>query len=80
MPTIYTKVSQEKCIACGLCQIKAPAIFDYTEDGIAFNQLDNNQGSEPLSASVLTEFKAAYVICPTHAILRASNPFPSSKS
>ncbi|MGX7419231.1 ferredoxin [Carnobacterium gallinarum] len=75
MSEIYTKVAQEKCIACGLCQIKAPAIFDYTEVGIAFNQLDQNQGSQTIPTNLTDEFKAAYLICPTHAILRASKPF-----
>ncbi|MDR0199386.1 MAG: ferredoxin [Streptococcaceae bacterium] len=25
---------QERCIACGICQIEAPNVFDYRDDGI----------------------------------------------
>ena len=28
------KIIPKKCIACGLCQIKAPETFDYYDDGI----------------------------------------------
>ncbi|MBN2904598.1 MAG: ferredoxin, partial [Enterococcus sp.] len=28
------KIIPERCIACGLCAIYAPEIFDYDEDGI----------------------------------------------
>lgn len=28
------KIIPEKCIACGLCQLKAPDVFDYDLDGL----------------------------------------------
>jgi len=39
---IYTKVDCESCIACGICQLRAPEIFEYDAEGIAFVKQDNN--------------------------------------
>lgn len=80
MPKFYTKVDQEKCIACGLCQIKAPQIYDYTEDGLAYNLIDQNTGQMPLPDALISEFKLAYTACPTNAILRKSEPFNAAPS
>lgn len=33
---LYSQVIPERCIACGLCQLKAPDLFDYDQEGIAF--------------------------------------------
>lgn len=73
----YTKVDQEKCIACGLCQIKAPHIFNYNEEGIAYTISDNNKGSVPLANNEIAVFKDAYLACPTGAIIRSTTPFPA---
>ena len=32
--SLLCKLVPERCIACGLCQIEAPDIFDYDEEGI----------------------------------------------
>lgn len=61
------KIIPEKCIACGLCQIKAPHLFDYYDNGIVkFLQSDTLETPlpEPLDPSVLE----AYRKCPTRAI------------
>ncbi|TFI70596.1 ferredoxin [Carnobacterium divergens] len=71
----YTKVDQEKCIACGLCQIKAPQVFNYNEEGIAYTISDNNKGILPLPTDVIPHFKEAYQACPTGAIVRRTTTF-----
>jgi ferredoxin len=73
---MYTKVVPEQCIACGLCQLKAPELFDYDENGIAYVKIDNNQGNREIPLPLLASFKAAYTVCPTGAILRRDQPFP----
>lgn len=76
----YTRVVPEECIACGLCQLKAPELFDYDENGIAYVKIDNNQGSQPIPAALLAQFKDAYTTCPTGAIKRQKQPFePKTK-
>lgn len=72
---MYTKVNRIECIACGLCQLKAPKIFDYDPEGIAFCKLDHNQGQVKLPAQSLEHFKAAYLNCPTGAIKRQTQAF-----
>lgn len=76
----YTRVVPEECIACGLCQLKAPELFDYDENGIAYVKIDNNQGSKPIPAVLQAHFKAAYTACPSGAIKRQNQPFtPKTK-
>ncbi|WP_125981136.1 ferredoxin [Loigolactobacillus iwatensis] len=72
---MYSKVQQEQCIACGLCQINAPQLFDYQTNGIAYFKPDNNLGKTPIAADQLANFKKAYQNCPTHAIIRQNIPF-----
>ncbi|MGX6970718.1 ferredoxin [Vagococcus bubulae] len=61
------KIIPEKCIACGLCQLKAPDVFDYYDNGIVrfkdSEQLEVNF-KDPLPEEILT----AYQKCPTRAI------------
>lgn len=71
----YTKINQENCIACGLCQIISPALFDFTPDGIAFTRKDDNKGITPVSSEEMDVFRKAYQQCPTGAILRSEEPF-----
>ncbi|MGO3381172.1 MAG: ferredoxin, partial [Loigolactobacillus coryniformis] len=33
---MYSRVQREECIACGLCQLRAPALFNYDKEGIAY--------------------------------------------
>ncbi|WP_107995379.1 ferredoxin [Trichococcus paludicola] len=72
----YTKVNQDNCIACGLCQIISPALFDYTSEGIAFSIMDSNTGKAPIPTEHFDAFLDAYRKCPTGAILRSESPFP----
>ncbi|KRK34244.1 ferredoxin [Loigolactobacillus bifermentans] len=71
----YSRVQQENCIACGLCQLKAPHLFDYDAEGIAYFKPDHNQSVTPIPDSERTAFKAAYQQCPTHAIQHQKGPF-----
>ena len=52
----YTKVNQDNCIACGLCQIISPDLFDYTSEGIAFTKMDSNEGNAPIPPNDLKRF------------------------
>lgn len=72
---IYATVACAECIACGICQIKAPTLFDYDEEGIARMLHDENTGKIPLTTEQLKDFLAAYRQCPTGAIKRSSFPF-----
>ncbi|MGY3724046.1 ferredoxin [Granulicatella balaenopterae] len=72
---LYACVNQEECIACGLCQLKSPALFDYNEEGLAFITLDQNLGQAAIPSPLTDEFKQAYVHCPTGAIKRSNQPF-----
>lgn len=73
----YTRVISEKCIACGLCQLKAPQLFDYDADGIAYVKIDQNTGQTPIDPKDMIAFKAAYKACPSSAIKRQQSPFTS---
>ncbi|SFE31378.1 ferredoxin [Trichococcus pasteurii] len=75
----YTKVNQDNCIACGLCQIISPNLFDYTSEGIAFSKMDLNAGKVPIPEERFGAFLDAYRKCPTGAILRSDRPFPPSE-
>lgn len=71
----YTKINREACIACGLCQIYAPTLYEYDENGIAFTRKDNNRGSVPVEDEEFAAFRKAYTQCPTGAVLRSETPF-----
>jgi len=57
----------EKCIACGLCYLHYPEVFDCKDDGIAFIKKE----SKPLQQEMATP--AAYR-CPTRAIEIIEHP------
>lgn len=71
----YTKINQEKCIACGLCQMISAELFDFTPEGIAFTRKDGNKGITAVSSEETADFRSAYQQCPTGAILRSDYPF-----
>lgn len=75
---LYAKVRCEECIACGICQLKAPRLFDYDDEGIALMTQDGNTGTTPLDPADIPAFKDAYISCPTGAIKRSSHPFDST--
>lgn len=62
------QIIPEKCIACGLCQVKAPNIFDYTDDGIVIFK-DSDQLEQIIPEKEQEHCLAAYQKCPTRAII-----------
>lgn len=63
------KLVPEKCIACGLCQLKAPELFDYSDDGIVLFLEEPHEKSLVLRENQESAATAAYRKCPTRAIL-----------
>ncbi|KRN29438.1 hypothetical protein IV38_GL000322 [Lactobacillus selangorensis] len=74
---MYTKIDRERCIACGICQLKAPELFDYDSEGVAFGKRDDNKGTAAIPPADRIQFRSAYTSCPTGAILRSKKPFSS---
>lgn len=68
---MFYKVCQEDCIACGLCQLKAPQLFTYDDEGIAH---PTQNLYTPIPTDLLVSFKNAYIHCPTGAIKRSKKP------
>ncbi|MDR0922597.1 MAG: ferredoxin [Lactobacillales bacterium] len=58
----------EECIACGLCAIYAPDIFDYDDDGLVLFK-DTNAKEITVSNSKKEELLVAYRKCPVRAII-----------
>ena len=63
------KIVPEKCIACGLCQVLAPAIFDYTADGIVLFANSPTETELSIAKPLHEQAMAAYKECPTRAIV-----------
>gem|GEM_PF-370947 len=49
------KIIPERCIACGLCAIYAPEIFDYDEDGIVLFAQEPNARQQFISQNCLSQ-------------------------
>ncbi|GGC80975.1 ferredoxin [Enterococcus wangshanyuanii] len=62
------KIIPDKCIACGLCQIYAPEIFDYDDDGIVLLTHDHSAQQEWISDDEQRNVLTAYRKCPVRAI------------
>ena len=62
------KIIPERCIACGLCAIYAPEIFDYDEDGIVLFAQEPNARQQFIIEDQQEKVKTAYRKCPTRAI------------
>lgn len=58
----------EKCIACGLCQVLAPEIFDYTPEGIVLFADNPTEKTMTIQPDLAEKALAAYRECPTRAI------------
>lgn len=61
----HYSLDKESCIACGLCQTKAPQHIDYDDEGIVCF-IDN-------ITSLVTndsEMEEAFRQCPVHAIIK----------
>ncbi|MFC6386524.1 ferredoxin [Sporolactobacillus kofuensis] len=71
----YTRVDKDTCISCGACEMAAPDIFNYDENGLAFSIIDENKGIKPIPKELLMDLEDAYDGCPTESILVSDHPF-----
>ena len=59
------KIIPDKCIACGLCHVNAPRIFDYHDNGIVkFYTTSALEAEIPTDDHTITAVKK----CPTAAL------------
>jgi Ferredoxin len=59
------KIIPDKCIACGLCHLHAPDVFDYYDNGIVkFYDTKETQKDFSETSSLLLAVKS----CPTAAL------------
>lgn len=65
--SLLCKLVPERCIACGLCQIEAPDIFDYDEEGIVLFAQEPEAHQQFVSEK--EPIQKAYQKCPVRAIL-----------
>ena len=63
-----TWVDKDTCIACGACGATAPDVFDYDDDGIAYNIMDDNQGTAEIPEEMHDDVRDAADGCPTESI------------
>ncbi len=66
------KIKPELCIACGLCAVYAPDIFDYDEDGIILFKEEPEASQQFLRPAEEAAVKRAAQKCPVRAILLES--------
>ena len=59
---MYTKVSKDLCIGCGLCPAMCPDIYKMDNDGKAVVMKSDVHGHEAVEACEAADS------CPTHAI------------
>lgn len=71
----FTIVDKETCIACGACGAAAPDIYDYDDDGIAFNMLDDNTGTAEIPEELHEDMMDAFEGCPTDSIRVSDQSF-----
>jgi ferredoxin len=76
----YTRVDRDTCISCGACEMAAPDIFNYDDQGLAFSIIDDNKGIKPIPEELLMDLTDAYEGCPTESILISDKPFEHSDS
>ena len=57
----------EKCIACGLCYLNYPEVFDCNDDGIAFVKKESTDRQQDDSTPAVFQ-------CPTRAIEIVGHP------
>lgn len=76
------KIIPEKCIACGLCHLYAPEVFDYDDAGIVrfYRDKEGNEDIEDKSAQLAQDFNKnldnlskAVKNCPTRALQSEQN-------
>jgi ferredoxin len=66
---LLCKIVPERCIACGLCQLAAPQIFDYDEEGIVLFAQEPEAHQQFVKEADESNVKKAYQKCPVRAIL-----------
>lgn len=73
----FAKVEQDGCIACGVCGSVAPDIFDFNDEGVAFNMFggDNNTGTVEIGEDLYAALTDATENCPTEVITVQDTPF-----
>lgn len=62
------KLNKDNCIACGICYLIAPELFDYDPYGIVMFQNNMEQTKRILSDSEVPNALQACKQCPTRAI------------
>jgi len=62
-----TWVEKDTCIACGACGATAPDVFDYDDEGLAYNKLDDNSKTADVS-EYADDVRDAADGCPTDSI------------
>lgn len=67
--TIICRLVPERCIACGLCAIYAPDIFDYDEDGIVLFKEEPEASQQFVRTEERKAVIKAAAKCPVRAIL-----------
>lgn len=65
---MFCKIIPKKCIACGLCQIYAPDIFDYNSEGIVLFKEQTEVLTAIIPNQEIENLLLAYRKCPVHAI------------
>ena len=75
----FTMVDQSTCIACGVCGELASNLFAYTNDGISYSMLDDNEGITEVSEDLIEDLEDAFDSCPTNSIKMSDTPFNCKK-
>ena len=65
---MQSRLVPEKCIACGLCQVYAPNIFDYDDHGIVLFKDEPHARQQFIPENERENVLKAYRKCPTRAI------------
>lgn len=63
-----TFVDKDTCIACGACGATAPDVFDYDDEGLAFNKIDDNANTAEIPDALQDDVRDAAEGCPTDSI------------
>lgn len=63
------KLVPARCIACGLCAVYAPEIFDYDEEGIVLFAQEPEAQQQYIPENQQAIMLKAYQKCPVRAIL-----------
>lgn len=63
------RIVPKRCIACGLCALHAPEIFDYNEEGIVLFIQESRASQQFIPPTQEKAVIEAYKECPVRAIL-----------